>query len=133
MSESNGAPSGIGEALAKASAYLAAHPEEARYTDSIATARLGSGLRVVVVGSGAERVITDMPESVGGSGDGPSPGWLFRAALASCVATFAAMLLRSSASPQKVCASTSTASQMIAASWASTIRCRRVPCTSAFA
>ena len=32
-----------------------------------------------------------MPASVGGAGSSPSPGWLFRAALASCEATLIAM------------------------------------------
>ena len=32
-----------------------------------------------------------MPPSVGGEGSAPSPGWLFRAALASCDATLIAM------------------------------------------
>jgi uncharacterized OsmC-like protein len=32
-----------------------------------------------------------MPTSVGGGGSAPSPGWLFRAAQASCVATLIAM------------------------------------------
>ena len=32
-----------------------------------------------------------MPASVGGEGSAPSPGWLFRAALASCEATLIAM------------------------------------------
>src|SRR5207247_5552498 len=78
-------------ALARASAYLSAHPDEARYADSVATARLDSGLRVLVEGPGGERLATDMPASVGGAGTGPSPGWVFRAAIASCVATLAAM------------------------------------------
>jgi uncharacterized OsmC-like protein len=34
---------------------------------------------------------TDMVAAVGGSGSAPSPGWLFRAAAASCVATLIAM------------------------------------------
>jgi hypothetical protein len=71
--------------------YLGAHPNEARYTDSIATATLESGLRVRVAGASGEQIATDMPPSVGGTGSAPSPGWLFRAALASCDATLIAM------------------------------------------
>src|SRR5437870_296405 len=67
------------------------HPEEARYTDSVATATLETGLRVRVEGPSGERISTDMPPSVGGTGSSPSPGWLFRAALASCDVTLIAM------------------------------------------
>jgi uncharacterized OsmC-like protein len=71
--------------------YLTEHPEEARYTDSPATAVLGEGLRVEVHGPDAERLVTDMPSGVGGRGEEPSPGWFLRAATASCVATTIAM------------------------------------------
>jgi len=71
--------------------YLTAHPDEARYTDSVATARVVEGLRVRVEGPGGAVVETDMPESVGGTNVFQSSGWLFRAALASCVATLIAM------------------------------------------
>ena len=36
-------------------------------------------------------VVTDMPAAVGGGGTAPTPGWLIRAALASCAATTIAM------------------------------------------
>ncbi len=78
-------------ALEGAVAYLSEHPEEARYTDSEATATLEEGLRVRVEGPGGLSVVTDMPQGVGGGGAGPSPGWLLRAALAACQATFIAM------------------------------------------
>ena len=71
--------------------FLTEHPEEARYTDSPATAVLGDDLRVEVRGSGGERLVTDMPSGIGGLGEEPSPGWLLRAATASCVATTIAM------------------------------------------
>lgn len=71
--------------------YLTEHPDEARYTDSPASAVLGEGLRVEVHGPDGETLVTDMPSGVGGSGEQPSPGWFFRAATASCVATTIAM------------------------------------------
>jgi len=71
--------------------YLSEHPDEARYTDSAATAILEEGLRCRVEGPGGASVVTDMPQSVGGGNAAPSPGWLFRAALASCVGTLIAM------------------------------------------
>jgi uncharacterized OsmC-like protein len=81
----------IKEALAGATNYVTAHPDEARYRDSAATATLGAGLVVNVTGPGDEAITTDMVPSVGGTGSAPSPGWLFRAAAASCVATLIAM------------------------------------------
>jgi len=71
--------------------YLKQHPDEARYTDSVARATLGDSLRVSVVGSVGDEITTDMPEAIGGLGDEPSPGWLYRAAVASCVASAVAM------------------------------------------
>jgi uncharacterized OsmC-like protein len=81
----------IRDALAQATAYLTAHPAEARYTDSPATAVLESGLAVDVQGPNGVSVRTDMPKSVGGGDASPSPGWLLRAAQASCLATLIAM------------------------------------------
>jgi len=81
----------IKSSIEGAIAYLGAHPDEARYTDSAAIAVLEEGLRVRVTGPEGHEMVTDMPASVGGGGQGPSPGWLFRAALASCEATLIAM------------------------------------------
>jgi uncharacterized OsmC-like protein len=77
----------IKESIQSAVRYLTEHPDEARYTDSFARARLGEALRVEVDGPGGERISTDMPSGIGGRAEGPSPGWLFRAAIASCVAS----------------------------------------------
>ena len=81
----------IQASIAAARAYLTEHPAEARYTDSLATATLGGGLVVDVTGPAGEQVTTDMSRSVGGTASAPSPGWLLRAAEASCVATLIAM------------------------------------------
>lgn len=81
----------IRNAIEGAVEYLTQHPNEARYTDSVARATLGEALRVDVEGSDGERLTTDMPSSIGGRGEEPSPGWLYRAALASCVAATVAM------------------------------------------
>src|SRR6185503_11980502 len=80
------AVSHIGDSVARASAYLTEHPDEARYRDSAAVARLGANLHVDVTGPGGEAIATDMPRGIGGEATVPSPGWLFRAAAASCVA-----------------------------------------------
>ena len=77
----------IAAAVGGAREYLSAHPEEARYRDSAATAVVEDGLRVRVTGPDGASVTTDMVSAVGGGGSAPSPAWLFRAGYASCVAT----------------------------------------------
>lgn len=81
----------IRTAMQAASAYLAEHPDEARYTDSLATARVVEGLLVRVQGPNGEALETDMPTAVGGSGAHSSPGWFLRASVAACVASLATM------------------------------------------
>jgi organic hydroperoxide reductase OsmC/OhrA len=81
----------MSDALSAAAGYLTAHPDEAHYTDSAATATLVGGLRVTVTGPDGASVQTDMPTSVGGTASAPSAGWLLRAAQASCLATLIAM------------------------------------------
>ena len=81
----------IRNALSEAVDYLREHRSEAKYTDSAATAVLGDGLRVTVTGPGGEKLTTDMPKSIGGRGESPSPGWFFRAAQASCLASLIGM------------------------------------------
>ncbi len=83
----------IKQALDGAIEFLTANPDEARYTDSPATARLTDpqGLRADVSGPDDASMSTDMPTSVGGTNTTASPGWYLRAAEASCVATLIAM------------------------------------------
>jgi uncharacterized OsmC-like protein len=81
----------IRDAVTAAETYLKEHPDEARYTDNEARAALTGGLAVTVTSPEGFSVSTDMTRSVGGGGTGPSPGWLLRAAQASCLATFIAL------------------------------------------
>jgi len=81
----------IAAAIAGARTYLTANPAEARYRDSPATATLEDGLRTRVEGPDGAPIVTDMVTGVGGGGTAPGPGWMFRAAHASCVATLIAM------------------------------------------
>jgi uncharacterized OsmC-like protein len=81
----------IRTALDAARDYLAQHPEDARSTDSAAVATLADGLTVRVTGPAGATITTDMVRSVGGTESAPSPGWLLRAAEASCVVTLIAM------------------------------------------
>ncbi len=81
----------IGSKIEAAVGYLTEHPEEARYTDSAAVATLGDSLRCRVTGPNGLSIVTDMSSSVGGLRVHPSPGWLWRAAMASCTATVIGM------------------------------------------
>jgi uncharacterized OsmC-like protein len=78
-------------AMDAASAWVSEHPEQAAYTDTLATARLEGGLRVTVSGPGGASLTTDMPDAVGGEASAMSPGWAFRAALAACALSLATM------------------------------------------
>lgn len=81
----------IRTAIGSAIEYLTANPADARSTDSAAVATVVDGLVVRVAASDGTSISTDMVPSVGGTGSAPSPGWLLRAAEASCVATLIAM------------------------------------------
>ena len=81
----------IRDAVEAATSHYTAHPADARATDSVATATLVGGLVVEVEGPPGARLRTDMVAGVGGTETAPSPGWLLRAAEASCVATLIAM------------------------------------------
>jgi uncharacterized OsmC-like protein len=81
----------IRTAIQGAIKYLTDHPEDARATDSYATATLEEGLRCKIQGHDGAEIYTDMATSVGGGNSAPSPGWMLRAATASCVATLIAM------------------------------------------
>jgi uncharacterized OsmC-like protein len=81
----------IRAAIETAASHLAAHPDDARSTDSAARASIVDGLVIQVEGPNGERITTDMVQSVGGTSTAPSPGWFLRAAEASCVTTLIAM------------------------------------------
>ena len=80
----------IRDSIGNAIGYLTEHPEESRYTDSPATAVI-EGLKSRVEGPNGASLVSDMPQGVGGGDSAPSPGWLLRAAIASCDATVIAM------------------------------------------
>ena len=79
------------EALERAYCVFLSRPSAARKPNATATAVWRDGLRCEVTGPGSERVVTDMPEPMGGRGAGTNPGWLLRASMASCAATAIAM------------------------------------------
>lgn len=81
----------IRDAIEKTSKLIAEQPEKARSKNVPAAARLVDGLRCEVTGPNGEKLQTDMTPAMGGAASAPSPGWVFRAAVASCTATAIAM------------------------------------------
>jgi len=81
----------IREAIDKLAKTIAENPDKARGKNTPATASLTEGLKLSVTGPAGEKFETDMPKGVGGGGGVPQPGWLLRAALASCTGTVIAM------------------------------------------
>jgi uncharacterized OsmC-like protein len=80
----------IRTAVEAVSDHLARDPAAGVGPDAPATAVREGGLRFRVTGPKGE-VFTDMARDVGGGGTAPTPGWLMRAALASCDATIIAI------------------------------------------
>jgi uncharacterized OsmC-like protein len=81
----------IAAALRRVQSALERRPDFGLKPDVPATARWAGGTRVIASHPDGTSVATDMPCELGGSGDQVSPGWLFRAAIASCLATRIAM------------------------------------------
>jgi uncharacterized OsmC-like protein len=81
----------IAQALQRAEKVLSRKPQLGIHDDAPATARWASGVRVIATHANGLSMQTDMPTELGGTGDQVTPGWLFRAGLASCTATRIAM------------------------------------------
>lgn len=77
----------ITTALRRAERALLRRPKSGMHDDARVSANWHGGTRVVASHENGTQVATDMPGDLGGSGDRVSPGWLFRASLASCAAT----------------------------------------------
>lgn len=77
----------IAAALKRVESVLLRRPKTGLHDDAPATARWQGGTRVVSAHANGTQVVTDMPTELGGSGDKVTPGWLFRAGIASCAAT----------------------------------------------
>src|SRR3954463_13035710 len=77
----------VAVAVRRAKSVYARKPGLAFHGDAPATAAWQGGLRCVSRHANGARLVTDMPTEVGGTGDQVTPGWLFRAGLASCAAT----------------------------------------------
>jgi organic hydroperoxide reductase OsmC/OhrA len=81
----------IAAAMQRVESVLRRRPEVGLHADAPATARWEGGTRVVSSHANGSQLVTDMPTELGGAGDQVTPGWLFRAGLASCFATRIAM------------------------------------------
>jgi len=81
----------IAAALQRVESVMRRRPELGVHDDAPATARWEQGTRVVALHANGTQVATDMPSELGGTGDKITPGWLFRAGLASCAATSIAL------------------------------------------
>ena len=81
----------IAAALQRVESVLRRRPEVGIHDDAPAASHWDGGLRVVTRHASGLQVVTDMPGELGGAGDQLTPGWLLRAALASCAATRIAM------------------------------------------
>ena len=77
----------VARALQRAESVLQRRPQAGLHDDAPATAHWERDTRVTALHANGTRLPTDMPTEFGGSGDQVSPGWLFRAGLASCAAT----------------------------------------------
>ncbi len=82
---------GIRESIFNVRGALVSKADAGPAPDRPAVAMMEDGLRCRAEGGDDWAVVTDMPAAVGGGGAAPTPGWLIRAALASCAATTIAM------------------------------------------
>jgi uncharacterized OsmC-like protein len=81
----------IAAAMQRVELVLKRRPEFGIHDDAPATAHWERGTQVVSRHANGAQLVTDMPTELGGGGDHVTPGWLFRAGLASCLATRIAM------------------------------------------
>ena len=81
----------IATAMQRVERALRHRPGMGLHEDAPAVARWDGGTRVVSSHANGTRVSTDMPAELGGNGDRVTPGWLFRAGVASCLTTRIAM------------------------------------------
>lgn len=81
----------VAAAMRRARRVFERRPQAAAEEDAPATARWQGSTRVLVAHAGGTQMHTDMPPELGGAGDAVTPGWLFRASIATCATTSIAM------------------------------------------
>jgi uncharacterized OsmC-like protein len=72
-------------------AYYTQNPGHALSQDKAAVAVIEEGLRARAAGPDGQMLVCDMPTGIGGGATAPTPGWMMRAALASCEAVMIAL------------------------------------------
>jgi uncharacterized OsmC-like protein len=81
----------VASAAQRLQTVLRRRPESGQHDDTPATVRWQGATRCVARRPDGGELVVDMPVELGGDGDGVTPGWLFRAGLASCAATMIAI------------------------------------------
>lgn len=81
----------ISKAVERVRHLLDSRPQAGIHADEPAVARWQEDLRVICSHANGTQIATDLPAQLGGTGDQATPGWLMRAALASCLAARIAM------------------------------------------
>lgn len=81
----------VAAAMERVKSVLERRPDMGVHDDAPATATWNGGTRIVASHANGAQMATDMPTEFGGTGDKVTPGWLFRAGMASCAATSIAM------------------------------------------
>jgi uncharacterized OsmC-like protein len=74
----------LASAVGRVRAVLDRKPSAGLHDDAPATSSWQGGTRCIASHANGTRVETDMPKEVGGTAQAVTPGWLFRAGLASC-------------------------------------------------
>lgn len=82
----------LAAALDRARSVLTRRPDMGLHDDAPAVATVEAGTRVRARHANGIEVISDMPPELGGLGGQVTPGWLYRAGLASCAATCVSMV-----------------------------------------
>jgi uncharacterized OsmC-like protein len=77
----------IAAAIKRVESVLHKRPQAGLQDDAPATSRWEGNTRVLSRHPSGLHVVTDMPTELGGTGDQVTPGWLLRAAQASCATT----------------------------------------------
>lgn len=81
----------IAASMERVASALRRKPHAGLHDDTPAAVRWAGGLRTVARTAAGGEILTDMPAAIGGDDSAPTPGWLLRAALASCAVTRIAM------------------------------------------
>ena len=77
----------LAAALQRAESVFRRRPDMGMHDDLPASARWERDTRVIVNHTNGTQIASDMPSELGGTGDRVTPGWLFRAGVASCATT----------------------------------------------